>query len=309
MLPKFFEKIPFYVKLRDCLFTHYIDFLKRYIPSIYANYLYQQTFGYKINWEKPQDLNEVINYLSFKTDTTIWTKLADKYKVRDYLKEKGLENILIPLLGHWKSVDDIDFDSLPNSFVIKCNNGSGDAIIIQDKKQINFKDIKNSLKQSLNRKFGLENAEPHYLKIPPCIIAEQNIVTTKEPLIDYKIWCFNGKPFCIFTVSNRNIKTHTADYNLYSLEWDDLSQSYLAEPYKNNIYVKRPPHLAEMLHYAQILSKGFPQVRVDFYDISKKVYFGEMTFTSQCGRMDYFTPEFLKIMGTQISMGSSRTKH
>lgn len=300
MLPKFFEKIPFYIKLRDSLYTHYIDFLKHHIPSKYANFLYQQTFGYKINWINPQDLNESINFLAFKTDTTIWTALADKYKVREYVKEKGLENILIPLLGHWKSVEDIDLDSLPNSFVIKCNNGSGDAIIIRDKNQINFNDIKNTINQSLNRKFGLESAEPHYLKIPPCIIAEQNISSIKEPLIDYKIWCFNGKPFCIFTVSNRNIKAHTADYNLYSLEWDDLSQIYLAEPFRNHIYVKKPTHLAEMLHYAQILSNEFPQVRIDFYDIDNKVYFGEMTFTSQCGRMDYFTPEYLRIMGRKV---------
>lgn len=302
MLPHFFEKIPFYIDLRNCIYNHHMDVIKKHFPQKYASILYFQQFNHKINWENPQDLNEIINYLAFKTDTSIWTKLADKYKVREYVKEKGLENILIPLLGHWKSEDDIDINSLPNSFVIKCNNGSGDAIIIQDKNQINFKNIKNTLNQTLNRKFGLESAEPHYLKIPPRIIAEQNIGSAKEPLIDYKIWCFNGKPFCVFTVSNRDIKAHTADYNLYSLKWDDLSQFYLAEPFRNRIYVKKPPHLAEMLHYAQILSENFPQVRVDFYDIDNKVYFGEMTFTSQCGRMDYFTPEFLKIMGQKVNL-------
>ena len=305
MFPKQFERIPFYVKMRDFLYQRYRKFIMVYFPQKQAEYLYKQSFGKLIDWKHPRDLNEWINYFSFKTDTTIWTKLADKYKVREYVKEKGLENILIPLLGHWKSVEDIDFDSLPNSFVIKCNNGSGDAIIVQDKNQISFNDITNALNQSLNHKFGLESAEPHYLKIPPRIIAEQNIVSTKEPLIDYKIWCFNGKPLCIFTVSNRNIKEHTADYNLYSLEWEDLSQIYLAEPFRNHIYVKKPTHLAEMLHYAQILSKDFPQVRVDFYEVNGKVYFGEMTFTSQSGRMDYFTPEFLKIMGQKVNLQSA----
>ena len=300
MFPKCFEKIPFYTCFRDGFYNHYIDFIKHHVPQKYADILYQQTFRNKINWKNPYDLNEIINYLAFKTDTSIWSRLADKYTVRNYVKEKGLAHILIPLLAKYDSPDDINFEKMPNQFVLKCNNGCGDAIIIRDKNQANVKDIKTTLKKSLNRRFGLESAEPHYLKIKPCIITEEHIASTTEPLIDYKIWCFNGNPFCIFTVSNRDIKTHTADYNLYSLEWDDLSHIYLAEPFRNRIYVKKPPHLAEMLHYAQILSKDFPQVRVDFYDIDNKVYFGEMTFTSQCGRMDYFTSEYLKIMGQAI---------
>lgn len=304
MFPKQFERIPFYVKMRDFLYQRYRKFIMVYFPQKQAEYLYKQSFGKFIDWKHPRDLNEWINYFSFKTDTTIWTKLADKYKVREYVKEKGLENILIPLLGHWKSVEDIDFDSLPNSFVIKCNNGSGDAIIVQDKNQISFNNITNTLNQSLNRKFGLESAEPHYLRIKPCIIAEEYLPSTEISVIDYKVWCFNGDPYCIFTGSNRNHERHTVDFNVFDLEWNRMNV-YMTERYKNDIFVPKPKHLEDMLKYAKKLSDGFPQVRVDFYEVNEKVYFGEMTFTSQCGRMDYFTPEFLKIMGQKVNLQSA----
>lgn len=231
----------------------------------------------------------------------MWAKLADKFSVREYVKERGCEEILVPLLGHWNSIDNIDFNLLPKSFVLKCNNGSGDAIVVNDKNEIDIENVKRSIRNFYARRFGLDSAEPHYLKIKPCIIAEKNIALPEKSLIDYKIWCFNGKPFCIFTVSNRDLKKHTADYNLYSLNWDDLSRKYLSDPYKNDIYVPKPPNFTQMLEYAQCLSKNFPEVRVDFYNIDGKIFFGEMTFTSLCGRMKYFTPEYLKIMGDQAS--------
>ena len=299
MFPKCFEKIPFYTCFRDGIYNHYIDFIKHHVPQKYADMLYQRAFRHRINWKRPCDLNEIINYLAFKTDTSIWSRLADKYTVRTYVKEKGLAHILIPLLAKYDSPDDIDFGKMPNQFVMKCNNGCGDVIIIRDKNQANVKDIKNALKKSLNRKFGLESAEPHYLKIKPCIIAEEYLPSTDISVIDYKIWCFNGNPYCIFTGSNRNHEKHTVDFNVFDLEWNRMNH-YMTERYRNNVFVPKPKHLDKMLSYAQILSNGFPEVRVDFYEVNGKVYFGEMTFTSNCGRMDYFTPEFLKIMGQTI---------
>ena len=270
-----------------------------YFPQKYADILYQQSFGYKIDWHHPRDLNEWINYLAFKTDTSAWTKLADKYRVRDYIKEKGLAHILVPLLAKYDSPNDIDFAKLPNQFVLKCNNGSGDIIIVKDKTTIIPAEIKKQLTNALHSKFGLESAEPHYLKIKPCIIAEEYLPSTGISIIDYKVWCFNGQPYCIFTGSNRIPHKHTVDFNVFDLNWNRMD-FHMTAHYKNNIYVPKPNHLNEMLSYAKILSKGFPQVRIDFYEVNDKVYFGEMTFTSNCGRMDYFTPEFLKIMGAQI---------
>ena len=299
MLPKIFEKIPFYVKTRDFLYQKYRKFIMIHFPQKQADYLYKQIFGKRINWKRPCDLNEWINYLEFKTDTSNWSKLADKYKVRDFIKEKGLAHILIPLIAKYDSPNDIDFEKLPNQFVLKCNNGSGDTILIDNKTKINLTEIKQEISRSFQSKFGLESAEPHYLKIKPCIIAEEKLSPTKMNMVDYKIWCFNGEPYCIFTVSNRNHKLHTADYNIFDLKWNRMDQ-YLTERHRNCIRVQKPKHLERMLSYAKILSDGFPEVRIDFYEVNDKVYFGEMTFTSQSGRMDYLTPDFLNMMGHQI---------
>lgn len=297
MFPKQFEKIPLYIKIRDFLYQKYRELIMIFFPKKQADYLYRQIFKKKINWKDPQDLNEWINYLAFKTDTSIWTKLADKYRVRDYVIEKGLADILVPLLAKYESPNDIDFKKLPNQFVLKCNNGSGDAIIITNKKEIDPIKIRKQIAHSFQSKFGLKSAEPHYLRIKPCIIAEEYLPSTK--MVDYKIWCFNGMPYCIFTVSNRNHKTHTGDYNIFDLKWNKMNHN-LTENHRNGTNVQRPKHLESMLSYAKILSDGFPEVRVDFYEVNDRVYFGEMTFTSQSGRMDYFTPEFLKILGNQV---------
>ena len=156
MFPKCFEKIPIYAWLRDSIYNHYIDVVKHHFPQKYADILYQQIFGYKIDWHKPRDLNEFINFLAFKTDTSIWSRLADKFLVREYVKEKGLAYILVPLLAKYDCPNEIDFTKLPNQFVLKCNNGSGDVVIVKDKKNFNPISTKKKLTNSLQSKFGLE---------------------------------------------------------------------------------------------------------------------------------------------------------
>lgn len=111
--------------------NRYREFCKNHSKRRYKDILFKESFGHKINWEHPDDLNEVINYLSLKKESLVWTRLADKYLVRQYVKEKGLEHILVPIYGLWETVDSIDFDILPSNFVIKTNCSSGDTIIIQ----------------------------------------------------------------------------------------------------------------------------------------------------------------------------------
>lgn len=271
----------------------------RNYPKRHADFLYKEIYGRNIDWKHPRDLNEFINYQAFYTDTSIWTQLADKYKVREYVRQKGCEEILIPLLGKWDNAEEIDFSTLPNQFILKSNHGSGDVIIVKDKQSTNLRTISEKINFALHQKFGLESAEPHYLKIKPCIIAEELLKPSNGKLVDYKIWCFNGKPHCIFTGSNRDVEKHTVDFNVFDLDWNRMDH-YMAEPFKNNVPVQKPKNLPAMLDYAQKLSQGFSQVRVDFYEVNDKIYFGEMTFTSQCGRMNYFTQEFLKEMLKQI---------
>lgn len=291
------------IKIRNNVHSEYVNYIMKHNPMKYADMLYYNCFNKRMDWKNPKDLNEIINYLAFKTDTTIWSKLADKYLVRNYVKERGLESLLVPLLATYKSVEEINLDNLPKSFVLKWNNDSGSTIIVQNKNNVKIEDLQNMLRISLSRRFGLEYAEPHYLRISPLLLAEKYITNSKEDtsITDYKVWCLNGMPFCIFTVSNRKSLTYHADYNVYDLHWNKIENA-LNISYRNTLDVQRPIHLNEMLSAAAKLADGFPQVRVDFYEASGKLYFGEMTFTSYCGRMNYFTPEYLLEMGKQVNI-------
>lgn len=247
----------------------------------------------------PKDINEKILWLEYFTDTRTWSLLSDKYSVREFVRNRVGEEYLVPLLGHWEKAKDIDFDMLPKSFVIRPNNGSYDTIIVNDKNTVDIEEIRGRLTNSLKHKFGLENAEPHYLRIKPCIIAEA-LLETDEPqgLTDYKIWCFNGKPYCIMVCLNRDPITHHANFMYYDLEWTRLPEC-LSAPFRNNESCPKPENLQLMLEIATKLSSGFPQVRVDLYNVNNKIYFGEMTFTSNYGMMPYFSQEVLNDMGQQ----------
>lgn len=262
-------------------------------PKKIADTQFYHTFGRYINWNEPKDLNEKINWLAFNTDTTKWSELSDKYNVHEYVKSKGLSEILNPIYKKWDNIDEINFENLPNSFVLKTNCGSGDIVIVKNKNEENLDGIKKYFKKVLSKRFGIETSEPHYLRIKPCVFAEKLL---SNEIVDYKVWCFNGKPYCVFTVSNRDNKTHKRDINVFDLEWNKHKE-WLNTWHHNDVAVKKPTNLQEMLKYATILSEGFPQVRVDFYEQDDKIYFGEMTFTSACGRMLSFSQEALITMG------------
>jgi hypothetical protein len=285
--------------LQEKIDWHYRHFLKHHFPYIWCKYLYKENLGKVTDFSKPKDINEIIQWLSFYTDTSMWTMLADKYAVRKYVAERAGEENLVPLLGKWDKAENIDFDSLPDKFVIKPNNGCYDTIIVEDKKKANFDEIRQKLDLSLKNRFGFNNAEPHYLGIKPCIIAEQLLETTEEGgLMDYKIWCINGKPHSIFLIKNRDVVSGHADFMPYDLQWNRRPE-WLSPSFRNESVSAKPEKLEDMLKLAAKLSDGIPQVRVDFYNIKGKIYFGEMTLSSNFGMMAYFTQDFLTEMGAQ----------
>ena len=178
----------------------YRIFLGHFFPQKLASILYVERTKKRegISWCAPKDLNEKINWLKFYSDTAMWTTLADKYNVREFICQKGFEDILVKLYGVWESPDEIDFDNLPNKFVIKTNNGAGTVWVVRDKKSTNILQLKENLRSALKIKFGVESAEPHYLKIKPLIIAEELLEENNSfstSLVDYKVWCFDGKVF------------------------------------------------------------------------------------------------------------------
>ncbi|MGI6341506.1 MAG: ATP-grasp fold amidoligase family protein [Bacteroidales bacterium] len=266
---------------------------------------YFARFGKFPNLKNPKDLNEKILYLKLFSDTSMWTDIADKYKVRDYVKKCGLEDTLVKLYGVWYDAESFNLEELPNSFILKANNGFGSNLIIKNKNGWNNKRIREIINLWLNEKnIGSLAAEPQYENITPCVIAEEllPIEEVSTSLIDYKIWCFNGKAHNILTCSSRTPKS--VCLGCYDLEWNYYPENLKSSkdhPLESEPLLK-PINLDKMIMIAEKLSKPFPQVRVDLYNINGKIYFGELTFTSLGGMMNYYTPEFLLEMGNKVDI-------
>lgn len=284
-------------QIRKFLIDHY--------PKMVVDHEWPGQFGRKLDWENPRDINEKIQWLMCNSDTSEWVRLADKYRVREFVKERGLDHLLVKLYGVWEKAEDIDYDSLPDKFVIKCNHDSGSVIIVDKKTKCYDKiRINDELNAILKRKYGYIGCEPYYNKIKPLIIAEEFLEDEKTSvgLVDYKVWCFDGKPYCILTCHSR--ESGAVALELYDINWNYLHDKMVFSPihWDGKNCVPKPECIDELLEYAGILSKGFPEVRVDFYYLNKKIYFGEMTFSSYSGRMGYFTDDFLIELGSQVNL-------
>lgn len=269
-------------------------------PRIEMARCYYKTFKVLPDFTAPRSLIEKIYWLQLNTDTSLWSLCADKYKVRDYLKEKHLEKYLNELYGVWDSPQSIDFSILPNKYVLKTNNGCGQTIFSDGRAPVNLEYVKKKLRWWNRHRFGVSGGELHYLDIPKKIIAEKllPIPEGETSMVDYKIWCFSGEPFCVFVTYGR--QNGTFKTALYDLDWKPMFQ-YLKNT-KRAIHdptesIKKPNCFDEMLTLAKKLSEGFPEVRVDLYDVDNRPVFGEMTFSTGFG---YFTDEFYRILGDKV---------
>lgn len=258
------------------------------------------------NLKEPKDMNEKLLYMKLYTDTSRWTELADKYKVRDYVKSCGLGDYLIPLVGMWTDVNDIDFNKLPKSFIFKANNGVGksELLMVKDKDQLNIEETKKFLDELLKRKHvGVLSGEPHYHKMKPCIIAEELLPSEegeKSP-VDYKIYCANGKAHYIWVCSGRD-SSGTAVMT-YDRDWNPRPDLCIFDSrYREGHARPKPANLDEMIRVAETLVKPFPFVRLDLYNINGKIYFGEMTFTPLGGMVNFHPQSFLDEMGQYIDL-------
>ncbi len=241
------------------------------------------TMGYPLDLNNPQTFNEKLQWLKLYDRKPEYTMMVDKYKVREYIKEKLGEEYLIPLLGVWDKAEDIDFDKLPNQFVLKCNHNSGLGMYIcKDKSKLTQKEIKvirKNLIKGLQQDYYLTGREWPYKNVPRKIIAEKYMEDETGQLRDYKFYCFNGEPKIIMINSDREIGKTKADYFDMDFNWIDLKWGYehaLIKPSK-------PINFKKMKELAVVLSKNIPELRVDFYEVNNKIYFGELTFFDGSG--------------------------
>lgn len=252
--------------------------------------------GYTPDLENPQTFNEKINWLKlywFNPDMII---CCDKNRVRKYVEDKGLGEILIPQIGVFDNANDIDFSQLPNKFVLKPSHDSGHYVLCRDKNSLDIKKTRKMLNAYLKYDFAFRGMEWSYHTDHPVIVCEELLEdSTVDDLYDYKFFCFNGNPEYIFFVSDR--KNH-AKSDFYDLKWQRQNFRWYYEP--SGIDHPKPSRFDDMLKYARILSAGFPFVRVDFYEVNGKVYFGELTFFHGSGYGWFQPKEMDRIFGDKI---------
>lgn len=286
---------------------HYRQYLLAH-PMKAAAVCFKGNTGRKMNLKHPKDLNEKINWLKFYGDTSRWPMLADKWAVRQYVADCGLADILVPNYGHWDDASLINFDDLKYPCVIKTNHGSGMNMFLHKKpNKEEISDIIDKLNKWIHTPFADLYVEPHYSKIRPCLLAEELLVEEKPistTLIDYKCFAFNGKVAVIWACFNRSanhveVATYDLDWNFHP-EYSIFNEHYAKGELTGKL--PRPKNLAKMIKAASTLSKGEPQARIDFYEVNGKLYFGEITMTSQGGYMPFFTNDFLLKLGSYCKL-------
>lgn len=240
----------------------------------------------------PKKLNEKLLYAYYDSNMDMLARLTDKYQVREYVRERGLQDILVPVYGVYSSFGEIDFDVLPKKFVIKATHGCDMNYICLDKAKLNLKKLHREIYFWLHCKMAYMSLELHYDRIQPRIMCEKYL-ETKGEIIDYKFHCCNGKVLFVLVCSERS-KGLCLD--VFMPNWEHRPE-VIVRRRNNPEGIEKPGQLKRMLEIAEKLSEGLEFVRVDLYEVDNKVYFGELTFTPATGVMTSFSDEFLLEQG------------
>ena len=266
----------------------------------------------KFSWKNPRTLNEKLTWMEVYTDTSKWTEYTDKYEVRKHIESLGLKDILTECYGVWDRVEDIDFDKLPDKFVLKCTHDCGSTVIVRDKSKMNKKELLDFLDKHVSVRYGYDSCEPHYIAIKPRLMAESLIEMdnseefSSETTVDHKIRCIDGKAQYDMVCYDRSLESGSGGsktvYDLYDIHtWQPMRQ-FLADDGVKYRNVPRPENLERMIEIAEKIAQGFPQVRVDLYNVRGKIYFGEMTFFAFSGMNNHFTMKFQRMIGEKIQL-------
>lgn len=253
----------------------------------------------KLNLDNPQTFNEKIQWMKlyYYPQNQLVVKGSDKYEVRDYIKEKGYGDRLVPILGAWDRAEDIDWDKLPKRFVLKCNHGCAYNIVVSDKSKLDKAATVKQLNEWLKEDFGAFNIELHYSAIKHHRITCEEFLG--ENITDYKFFCFDGKPNCIY-VSTDLIHDRQAQIGFFYL--DGKKMPLHRDDYTDIPVVTLPDFYDEMRRAAEVLCKDFPFVRVDFFVANNTWYFAELTFTPGAGMMPFNPEEYDLEWGKMINL-------
>ena len=268
---------------------------------IYLKWKFRFSMGRKLDLENPQTLNEKLQWLKLYDRNPEYTVMADKVKAKEWIAKRIGAEYIIPTLGVWDNPNEIDFEALPNQFVLKCNHNSGLGMYIcKDKSKIDIPKVKADLRKGLKQNYFLDGREWSYKNIPPRIIAEKYMTDESGiELKDYKIFCFNGKPEYVEVDFNRHIQHKL---NPYDFDWNPLN---FCDSSKNDYDadIKKPVRLEDMRKIAAELSKNMKFLRVDFYSIYDKIYVGELTLYPGSGYIQFEPKEVDLRLGRLLDLG------
>lgn len=266
---------------------------------------YRSEMGKKLNLKSPRTFNEKLQWLKLHDRNPYYCKLVDKYEAKHIIASIIGEQHIIPTYGVWDDVDQIDFQSLPNAFVLKTTHDSHSIIVCNQKKTLDMEKVKTVINNSLKNNYFYGGREWPYKNVKPRILAEKNMSDSDSGLVDYKIHCFNGKPVFILTCSNRYSQSGLIEV-FYDLNWNKLPVRRPGNDIEG-IDIPRPDNLGEMIQMAAKLSAGIPFVRIDFYSVNNAVFFGEMTFFPASGYKKFIPEEYDEYFGSLIDLKSKST--
>ena len=262
---------------------------------------FKHRMGVWPNLENPVTFNEKLQWLKLHDRKPVYVTMSDKYAVREYIKEKLGDGYTIPLLGKWDRAEDIDFDKLPERFVLKCNHDSASVIVCKDKSTLDIKAARQKLNKCLKHKYFYNAREWPYKYVKPCIIAEEYMEDkTYGELRDYKFFCFNGVPAYMYVASDKNKSVEEIKFDWFDMDYNHLDLRK-GHP-QADVVPDKPVNFEEMKRLAAFLSKDIPHVRVDFFEVNGKIYFGEFTLYTTGGFTGFQPPEWDKTLGDLIDL-------
>ena len=254
----------------------------------YIKIKYRNIMGKKLDLSNPQNYSEKLQWLKLYDRNPDYTDMVDKFEAKKYVANIIGDEYIIPTIGVWDRFEDIDFDSLPDQFVLKCTHDSGGLVICKDKSKLDINATKEKINSSLKRNYFWHSREWPYKNIKPRIICEKFMQDSSGALIDYKIMCFNGKADCVMLCLDRHLGATKFYY--FDKNWDLKRYNLTGARAPENFTIRKPQCMDKMFELAEVLSRGIPHLRVDFYEVNEKIYFGELTFYPWSGYVQ-FTPD------------------
>lgn len=266
--------------------------------SFYLRAVYRICFGRKLNLDNPQTFNEKLQWLKLYNRKSIMTTMVDKIEAKKYVADVIGEEYIIPTISIFETVEEIDWDKLPNQFVLKCTHDSGGVVVCKDKNKLNIAEASAKLKKALNQTYYFSKREWPYKNVKPRIICEKYLSNNGEDLDDYKVFNFNNGPQIILVCKDR-FKNNGLTEDFFTDKWEHLDIARLEHPNSNNC-IKKPDNLEKILELSSLLSKGYPFLRTDFYSVDGKIYFGELTFFPSSGFNGFNPNEWDEKLGSRI---------